>query len=490
MEKDLIKQFNLPSYVKNKTYADASKAIEKKFKDRTDATAQQTKEELLGRLAKAQEYTKMQEALAANAGQVPDMMNGQIPAGMEEFTQNQAFMGGMFGEDALAQAGGIEGIAGGVTDIAGSLLNKNEIDTSGATTYDAQAAKAGRTAGAIGGGVDAISGLATGNFMQFGKGLFDVGKSLIGGKKEQEEMNQGNTNANTATTTHLRSDFGYGGKMYGYGGKTNDYAKGSNLDDIFAVNPNAMMELDNSSNVSSAMFRAEALPKALETPGKRFDQTDVGRALGFAKENIGEISRLAPIIGNLTDKIDKPTTRPATKVTGRYARQPFDLNYAQNQLDQQANEGKLASELSGGDMGAARNMATALYGQRLKASGDLNMKDQMANRQDEQFGTQIDQGNAQFNAMQDERYIDRAARDTGAYETAKANRRTALYEDIGKLGKESGDRKLVREMFGYKWNGKYWTDKSGKAYTSRQVDEAIGKQQENDNMFGGYLKKK
>lgn len=58
MKNDIIKQFNLPKYVKGKSFAEASKAIEKKFEDRNDKYAIETKEELLGRLAEAQESVK------------------------------------------------------------------------------------------------------------------------------------------------------------------------------------------------------------------------------------------------------------------------------------------------------------------------------------------------------------------------------------------------------------------------------------------------
>jgi hypothetical protein len=39
----MIKQFNLPGYEAGKTVADASKAIEDKFKDRNDKYANETK---------------------------------------------------------------------------------------------------------------------------------------------------------------------------------------------------------------------------------------------------------------------------------------------------------------------------------------------------------------------------------------------------------------------------------------------------------------
>jgi len=505
MEKDLIKQFNLPSYVKNKTYADASKAIEKKFKDRTDATAQQTKEELLGRLAKAQEYTKMQEALAANASQVPDMMGGDIPAGMEEFMpqQNQAFLGGMFGQVGLEAAGGVKGIAGEVTDIAGSLIGGgNKIDTSGAQTYDAQAAKNARTQGAIGGGVKAITGALTGNPVDLVSGLFGVGKSIIGGKKEQEEINQANVNSNLAGSAHLRSDFAYGGKVNEYAG--DDPKKSSWMDQDFSAYGASMAGKDQLTDLAAgyalkpkvdmtgAGTNMFTTPDYSATDSPEETKTGAGRVLDWLGENGSEIGRLAPIIGNLTNKLEKPTTEAATKIIGRHARKPLDTQNAINRINQATNEQRLASELSGGDLGAARNMATVLDLNTKRGISDASYKGDVGERDEQRFGTQVDQRNAQFNAMQDERYIDRKARDTGAYNTAKQAQRTALYEDAGALARELGDKNTIKEMFGYKWNGKYWTDKSGTEYTTKEMSHKIKSQYgtpTNTTMFGGYLKK-
>ena len=143
LNKDLIKQFNLPGYVSNKSVSAASKAIDDKFKDRQDKYAQETKKTLLGRLSEAQEHIKAQEqaqqeqinqSMQANSQQVPDMMEGQIPEGMEEYTeqgqqqnpqeemmevQNQMYLGGSFG---IAEAGNMT--AGGKGIGANTPLSK------------------------------------------------------------------------------------------------------------------------------------------------------------------------------------------------------------------------------------------------------------------------------------------------------------------------------------------------------------------------------
>ena len=102
LDKDLVKQFNLPNYVANKSVSDASKAIDDKFKHRADKYAQETKNTLLDRLSQAQEYLKQQEqsqleqtnqSMQANSQQIPDQMNGQIPEGMEEYAEQMPQQG-------------------------------------------------------------------------------------------------------------------------------------------------------------------------------------------------------------------------------------------------------------------------------------------------------------------------------------------------------------------------------------------------------------
>lgn len=94
INEDLAKQMNLPSYIKGKTFANASKSINDKFKDRNDIHTKATQKELLDRLANAQEYLKQQEA------QINESMqsNMQTP----EFG-NQFKGGGLMGLDFSTQ---------------------------------------------------------------------------------------------------------------------------------------------------------------------------------------------------------------------------------------------------------------------------------------------------------------------------------------------------------------------------------------------------
>lgn len=93
IDEGILEQFQLPKYINNRTFAEAAETINKKFGDRADRASMETKEELLSRLADAQEFIKEQEqqtmdAMNANSQEVPDMMDGQIPEGGEEYMED------------------------------------------------------------------------------------------------------------------------------------------------------------------------------------------------------------------------------------------------------------------------------------------------------------------------------------------------------------------------------------------------------------------
>ena len=63
-DKDISAQFRLPKYTQGMSFADATKAVDNRFKDRYDSVSKQTKEELMGRLKDAQEFVRSSESPA------------------------------------------------------------------------------------------------------------------------------------------------------------------------------------------------------------------------------------------------------------------------------------------------------------------------------------------------------------------------------------------------------------------------------------------
>tara|TARA_R110000822_G_scaffold73853_18_gene177657 strand:- start:2464 stop:4029 length:1566 start_codon:yes stop_codon:yes gene_type:complete len=521
MEKDLIAQFNLPSYVKGKTFADASKAIEAKFKDRTDKTTEQTKGELLTRLSKAQEYVKMQQSFKTNSETVPDMMDGDIPPGMEEFMggQNQAGNGDLFepqaqvGADAFGKTSDVgtvgadgqidpaidgAGVAGyaslGTTalDMGRQMFGPTGVATDGSNTQKTEKVD---SAGAALGGVakGAKAGMMFGPWGAAVGGVIGGAAGLIGAGRANKDAIEANGMKTIADSSKIRqSDFANGGKM------TNQYAGGSrNLRDTLGVNPQAQKQLEFDSGYSNptagnSMFKADVVNPMEE-------RSNTERALrggvDWLGQNAGNIAQYAPAVGNLMElkNLTKGTTARGSRVAGEYTPGQFDETALVNQVNQQNIERSL-TESSGGDLGALRTNLIGAGAAKLKAQGE-GMRSQRQlnigeNDKKFQYGRQKDM----FNAQLDERYLERKAQDDGAFETAKASLRKGVTDSIGNIGKEEVDKKTVKEMFGYKWNGKYWTDKQGKQYSNKEVSAKVKEEQakkadSNTNMFGGYLKK-
>jgi len=75
----MLEQFNLPRYIDGLSFADASKRIQYKFKDRTDPESINTEKEMLDRLKQMQEHVKAQQ----EAQEEPERSGGDLVAGSE-----------------------------------------------------------------------------------------------------------------------------------------------------------------------------------------------------------------------------------------------------------------------------------------------------------------------------------------------------------------------------------------------------------------------
>lgn len=75
----MLEQFNLPRYIDGLSFADASKKIQSKFKERTDPESINTEKEMLDRLKQMQEHVKAQQ----EAQEEPERSGGDLVAGSE-----------------------------------------------------------------------------------------------------------------------------------------------------------------------------------------------------------------------------------------------------------------------------------------------------------------------------------------------------------------------------------------------------------------------
>lgn len=514
MESNIIKQFNLPSYIKGKTFADASKTIDRKFKDRSDKYSEQTKQELLSRLAEAQEYIKQREdAIAANSTQVPDMMGGEIPQGMEQFND-----GGLIEEPEVE--GGIEAmdIAGATSSLVSAgqdIFGNTGIDTAGNQRYDDASTKKAQVSGTIEGAVGLGTSIATGDVMGMIKGGAGMLGSFFGGKKKLKDMQDANRNHTVAQTANYRSDFGMGGiiNKYDNGGPLdqtliNDYNprdiaaelyKEYNIKDIDFKKTFGGVSKKGQSKLNNAAFESSLGNPIDNLAIAKSEKTDLGlgikRGADWLKENYGNIASYAPIVGNIAElsKLDKPTTEKGSRLDNKYNKKLFDNEALINKVNQNDVNSAL-KEASGGDLGALRSNILASNANKTKAISNAMMQADQVNRSENQYQFQTDMQKDQTNANLNERYLDRKARDKGAYETAKSKLKQSIYEDIGKVGQDIVNKDLVKDMFGYTWDGEYFVDPKGKKYSQQEVALMKAKKdktdKENQSMFGGYVKNK
>ena len=169
--KELISQFKLPGYVAGKSFAEASKAINKRFEGRNDITSKSTKTELLNRLAQAQEYLKSQEQPE------PSIDSTQMAwGGFEDSMIGQGFKEDATGAEQSQSIGAGLNTLTSAIDLGKVAFGKPQQDTSGvAASEDVNAggmiagsalkgAQAGAALGPIGAGAGALIGGVAGLF--------------------------------------------------------------------------------------------------------------------------------------------------------------------------------------------------------------------------------------------------------------------------------------------------------------------------------------
>lgn len=219
-------------------------------------------------------------------------------------------------------------------------------------------------------------------------------------------------------------------------------------------------------------------------------KSGAGKALEWAGQNAGNIGQYAEAIGALTNKIKRAETPRGTRLEGDVHLDRMDERRLVRELNNNFNVSGAANEGSGGSL-ALRN-ALAMKGQlnKGKAISDAYTKMADSNLSQQEKEVQMNERRKFANMQADERFLEREAQDEAAYQTAKQQNRAAIFKNIANVSREEVDKKTVKEMYGYKWNGKYWTDPKGKKVSDGEYLAAIKQHEaQKEQMFGGYLKK-
>lgn len=515
--------FNLPSYTKGKTFAEASKLMAKKFEGRTDKESVDTLQDLQGRLQQAQEYIKEQSQPKEQPqpqAQEPMAMGGQL--GEES---NDYFLGGltsMLGGAGGASAAGAAGAAGGAgaagpgiggyasaatgaLELGKMAFGDPNIDTSGAQGHNSKTTKGGSALGGAAKGAQA--GMAFGPWGAAIGGVVGGVAGLVGGAKAQKKEVERDANHSFAMA-----------KQY-----NNDYAGGGFMDN---VDPNELISMLKPEGIQPLTTQGPVGGPVMNSAGREIQQTvNAGikpygvtgmRGLPQQSVNAGiESQGLAQIgpsakeqlatsannalvglnnngqasgqdSGQDTQSGYDPSTllRYAPAVTDAYqlatlkkpdqvSRGRLGNKYQSQQVDETSlvkgvqegvnNQRDAILGSSGGSQAAARANLLGLSLQGTKALSSAMQSAGEANRQDNRTGQQFNLGVDQTNLQQSNAEKLANEQNQGAYDTQKSQLISQLGSNLGEVGKEQLFKKYP-ELMGMDFDalGKYINGKNKK----------------------------
>lgn len=466
----LIKEFKLPSYIKNKSFAEASKLINAKFKGQNDKDSQETLKELQQRLQAAQEYVKQQ-----SEPQSPPVISSDpnSPAGSESMNSdqnisngdeqaagmqgaganvmramntngggapNQFFLGGDADKEGPGAAGYM-GAATGALELGQMAFGKPNVDTSGATApMESQTKGAGALGGAMKG---AQAGMAFGPWGAAIGGVVGGAAGLLGAGKAQEAEQEAQINYTGASRKETTNNYKKGGNLY----------SPRKLNDIFAVNNDAFGSQAGSAlakvatmanpgvklNTAPSMQTQMQSNIAASSTGTTQAPTQTGSEDSGAKFNPGALLRYAPVAANALQlaTLKKPKEEGYDKLSNVYNKNLVDEKSIQNIVSQDVAgmRDRIVSS-SGGSGSAARANLLASQLQGTKALSDAYMQAEGVNRAEDtkaqDFKLNVDKTNLQQSNIQTQAN----AANLGAYESQKSQLMSQLGDDLGGVGQE------------------------------------------------------
>lgn len=545
-KEDLVKKFNLPSYIKGKSFAEASKVIKKKFEGRNDKASKETEQALMQRLADMQEYIKAQQAPPQQYQQATQQsqpeINGVNQQSMQiDSTQNQAFLGGLLGGDKndsfMDASGKVSGEAGAGAYLQGAetlfqtgnnMFGSTGVDTSGKTgnikrhdTVGSTAASTvqGASAGAqIGGPLGAAIGGAVG-----------LAGGIIGGKRKNDDIKEANQNFDIGNANRKINSFKLGGyqNQYKYGNddrntpliglgvvepllKAPDFSNMSGGSDSWHTgNNNVDYNSKSGEDYIAKLNEYNSLNKRNPPTNKKGsksilkeDKTQKNKdsRLGdFLKKSSKrtDLLRGAPIVSDAYQLFtqEDPEVEVRQKLDKKYNPQLIDENRIQRDIRaNQSNTDRSLINVSGGSKGF---VASNMLGSDLntsKAIANAATQAQAQNNNELKFKQQFDQNSDQFNIGQNNLEQDLTDRNKAAYDTNKSQLIDSLGDNLGKLGQEELYKQFP-ERLGFKFDSKgrvkigdkYYTKEDIENMTEEEKASLIKSQESNSNAKGGYI---
>lgn len=483
---EIIKQYNLPKSLANKTVADATKFIDGKFKDRTDKISESTKQGMLSKIAEAQEAMKPQEPV----------INPE---------QNQMFLGGDTLEADLMP---------GAASATGALTSLVSGDTDGAVSgITSSLGSIGGTAigGPIGGMIGGALGTAVGGLI-----------NGIGDKKRAQNLAN---KEHIIASNKFKNDFAYGGKMYADGGLiVPDYIKKNALDFqkfaltkdknilpkfgadgswgnesnnayskygkdyrdhlLNSISPDTQKDLISAdlNRKPSVQFgtynklspEAQAgldITEGVNPETNNFNQAKADEIYKNSKSGVlpkadlsklgntlGQAARYAPIAMNAyqLSQLEKPSYSRLNRLDQRFNPEYVDERSLQNIVSNETND--TINALTGatnGSVGALRSNILGAGLNRTKAMSDAYMNAEAQNRATNVQGQQFNAGINAANLQQDNLELDINDRNSAAYRNEKSKYLSEIGNGIGDIGKEEIYKKIAVTTTGYNFLGKF-----------------------------------
>ena len=500
--------FNLPSYTKGKTFAEASKAIAKQFEGRTDKESLDTLNDLQSRLQSAQEFIKSKSEPQAPTGQPTGQDAGQAMAYGGD--TNDHFLGGIMKSIGGMFGGGAAGAAGDVAGEAAGGALSGGIPGLGALQKAPEAISHFKDGNAAKGIMSAASGVAS---MIPGVGsiaspILDLAGGFIGNgdaKKEAQRIEVGDTasqhkqfnnryanggfmdntdpnelikmlqsNIEPSGVVPLQTEGPQGGPILNQAGREIQQNVGAGLKPYGVTGMRGLPATSVNSGIEAqgVVPLGESAESQLQASAAKGLEglLPVGQDSGQNEEGSGydpsQLLRYAPAVTDAYQlaTLEKPEDVSRDRLGNRYQEQQVDERQLQKTVQEGINNQRdaiLGSSGGSGSTARANLLGLSLQGTKALSSAMAQAGEQ--NRQDKRTGQQFNLGVDQTNLQQSNAAKLATEQNQGAYDAQKSQLISQLGSNLGEIGKEQLFKKYP-ELMGMDFDslGKYLKTKKGK----------------------------
>lgn len=220
----------------------------------------------------------------------------------------------------------------------------------------------------------------------------------------------------------------------------------------------------------------------------KYNANKVGSTIN---NNLGNLARYAPIATNAfqLSQLKKPQGERLDRLSNRYKPEYVDEVALQNIANNSMNNAVSSIGQSGASQGQIRSSILGSQLQRTNAVSDAynqaSSQNRATNDRAQQFNSSIDQVNLQ----QSNSEKDINARDQAAYRNEKSKYISAIGNDIGDVGKEQIEKKIIAKTTGYKWDGEYVKSPDGNVVTDPDTKKPMTIEKLKQLQSSGTVKK-